>query len=611
MPSHASPSLFSPHLRQLSPQEQQESGGFPVDVSDKALFWHAPAPIAEATKAMLEEELINSTDELIYLLEEWLRLLGWLWIAEYIQSPLHNPRVEQLLFQWLVEGRRELSVGAWAYLGSTLSHLFESEHVPTKVRALQAFDYGDPNEPTTPLSRLLRYRNSFAHGSFAAVVQDILEHRRLLWGLLEQMEQLRHHPLIYWDTERESWWKANGKWEPFQDTGSLPTPSYPAQVWMLSSSEDETHLDLSHMVQIDPKARGIRYFSLQKESLERRRAFFFKREALKAHLERYEAMRQGELSFEESWSGEALPDLPEEQRNALFEKIEDLFVQYASKGPILTILGYPGSGKSGLLLEASKRLSHFDVTFLYRINHGDLTASASTCVRYFVRQFAQWLDEPQWLTKAEEQETPFEAFEQLLQLAWERGHRVLLGIDQFHLAYQPYQNEEQSLAQWIASLGHISNPGLGMLLTARPGYRDDLLGDGFIRLPISEYAKQEKYQGLLEELGLELRESSKKLTQEQVRFRRTLLFLLSAAPRPLTVFELCEVLERLWQQQPTLFRQRLIFTPQVERAVWELRPILRWESQEFEGEELRSYAPFCENFRRWLVEKLSYVINQH
>lgn len=188
---------------------------FPTDTGPDSLHWQATAPIAYSTIEMLREPLVNSADEMVYLLEVCLRHLGWLWLSEYVQGQHHDPSLDQLLFQHIGQNDREPSVGTWAYLGSRISHAFRQHGWSVSVPPLAAFVYGDPRDPQTHLSKLLTYRNHFAHGSFDTHIQDILEHREYLWQLLGPMQPLFcQHPIVFWDAADGLWRRANGHGSP-------------------------------------------------------------------------------------------------------------------------------------------------------------------------------------------------------------------------------------------------------------------------------------------------------------------------------------------------------------------------------------------------------------
>jgi len=179
-----------------------------------------------------------------------------------------------------------------------------------------------------------------------------------------------------------------------------------------------------------------------------------------------------------------------------------------------------------------------------------------------------------------------------------------LAVDQFHAAYKPYRHEPYSIYDLLIALKGLPSDQVCFLLSARPGYQDQLLGDTLIELPIAEYKKKEKYVEWLAQLGL-AEESSKPdrlFPPEEVRFRRCLLYLLGASPKAMSIFDCCDALEALQEQKPTLFPSDLLFTPHVERAIWELRPLLRWQHTHQENKRL--FSCFCQGFASWCQDEL-------
>lgn len=612
--SPSSSSLSSQHstAHLLSDIDIEKDGGFPIDTSPSAQHWQLPFPLASATQAMLTEELMNSSDELIFLLEVWLKHMGWLWVAEYFNAPEREPSLERVLFQWIAEGKRELSTGAWAYLGSKMAHLFSKRTWPIRNTALQAIQYGHPNDPETLLSKLIRYRNHFAHGSFSDAIDNILRHRKWLWQWLSPVqEQLILNPIYICNPQTGAWHKANAFWEEVEQL-----PSDVPEHWtafsmhpsgcvtqtsplfaMNASTNQKSHAPPAHEVMHTLYTWS--YFSIRKAGHQKRTALFSLHPAISEHLAIYEGMRQGLIDFSNSWENEPLPDIQESALQTCIQSIRSSLNTPDEERPrIVTLLGYPGSGKTGILARSTQFFPHFDAHFLYRIQYGNSTASLITCARYFIRQISAFLDEKEWLRRCKDKEV-IQTFRELLEYVAQRKVRIFIGIDQIHLGYTPYTGEKQSIADFFASIVASSND-LSFFFTARPGYRDGLLGDQEIHLPVTEHTQHSKYESLLHELGLDTYESSTGLTAQEVHFRTLLLFLLASAPRALTVFELCDVLEQTHRQFPHWLQQKDIFTPHVERALWELRPLLQWEKQPHAYQESTLFKPYCTHFAHWL-----------
>jgi hypothetical protein len=584
------------------------SPSFPLSLSNTSRHLRAPSPIASATIALLEEEPLHSTDELILLLESWLKHLGWLWIIEYLSQPACAPDLERLLFRWILDGERELSVGTWAYLGSTFQHGFAERGWLPKQRVLLHFSYGSPHDTNSPLSRLLRYRNSFAHGSFAAVLQDILEHRNVLWSLIAPMEELSACPLIAWDTHSQRWCTIDGLCAPVD----APPPTETGQQQIRIRLAQNEFIDVTDFFRVSlspapaPSTQiraTLAYTSLKKASREERIRLLSRHQPTANHLRQFQDLREGLLDFESELAKEPLPHMETKQRTALLATIQQALLAPSPRRPrMVTIMGYPGSGKSGILGQASQLFQGFDHICMYSLRFDDLTSSSVTFARFLLRKWATWYNKPEWLHR---NKPILQRIQHALQTIQSSPAKILIGIDQFHLAYRAYEHEEMSIAELVSNeLDQIPGDRIAFLMTARPGYREDMLGDEVFSLPIAEDTRSEKYHRYLQEIGLNKRHSILGISPREVHFRNLLLYLLANAPRALNAFEMCDVLAKFATQFPQFIQQSEIFTPRVERALWELRPLLTWERKQIERQEQTYYKPFCQHFREWCAKEL-------
>lgn len=593
------------------------SASFPRNTRSDSSHWQLPTPLAYSTLEMLREPLVNSADELIHLLEVWLRHMGWMWLVEYLHSDHQDDALDRVLFRTFLENQRELSVGRWAYMGSRISHLFRQKGWGVRL-PLCRFSYGDPRDQESSLSRLLRYRNSFAHGSFDAQEKDILRHRALLWSLIaETQKALEDNPIVFWDPESRCVRAANGHWSKQPDI-TLPAQE-PYLPYMLDNSghriqlapmvrirkvepEEREHHIYAHIEEIP--AWHLEYLSLHHSTSQQMQESFQHNPTVAAHLSRYQRQRQGYLDFRTDWEQARPPHQTERELQATLQHVVTaLEVRRVERPSYVLLLGYPGSGKTYFVAQAESLFQGFDHFVTYRLEPQSPTTSATTFLRYMLRALCPGSEA---LSSASSLDVLREAWFQQLHLLKAKKKRLLLGVDQFHLAYQPYREDSLTIYDLLSDLHGISSEQVAVLLTARPGYREKLLHDTCIRIPSTETPLVKKYSAMLEELGLNPIDFPDPATpgwsEEERMFQRMLLFVLSAAPRALSAFEVRETLEQLLGQKPNLFPPSFLFSPRIERTLWELRPLLVWKQNNPDPHKV--YAPYSASFGSWLLEHL-------
>ncbi len=636
----------------MSPTLSPTQESFPLHTQKDSAYWRIPAPLAYSTIEMLREPLINSADELILLLEAWLRHLGWLWIAEYLHGSEQDHALDRMLFRTFLEGQRELTVGNWAYIGSRISHLYRRNQWQVQIHPLLSFTYGDPRDKRSPLSQLLRYRNSFAHGSFDAQEQDILTHRSLLWSLLAPIQPLLEEcPIVFWDPKHNGVRAADGSWSPRPEfllpkqeaylpymmcSPTLNAPLAPfLHIRCIEAGESEHHI-YAHLPDVPPWY--LQYTSLHQLPDTARRLLFQGNPKVAQHREEYQQQRLGSIDLQPEWDKIRPPTMPKEDFQTLHQQLKTALDNTRDNQPNFVLLsGYPGSGKSIFVAQATQYFTGFDRVITYRLEPQSPTLSATTFLRYMLRELGSHgsritghgsgimrheLREGS-VQRSGDEKSPSEGislkqlsldelreefYQQLHQLRHQKC-RLLLAIDQFHLAYHPYREETLSICDVLSHIDGVSSQYMGVLLAARLGYRDNLLHDTQITIPPQDYPLQEKYDLMLEELGLHFVDfpdpDTIDLSEEERIFRRMLLFVLSTAPKPLTAFEARNALEDLLKQKPSLFPTNFLFSPRIARTLWDLRPVLLWESSQDTHNTDKTFTPFCKSFGTWLAENLA------
>jgi len=577
-------------------------------------YLHYPTPIAHAIQSLLQESLINSADELITLLEILLKHMGWLWIVEYIYSDHVDERLNHLLFSSILENQRSLSVGSWAYVGSNISRLYQKNDWDAQISVLQALDYGNPQDNLSPLSRLLSYRNSFAHGSFATINQEIISHRILMWEWLEPLKGFRDFPIAFRHPQHQEWLIADGHNSPLHAPPKniqhmQKVDAGPPEIILQTPAQQSFSLDkFLSLYPIQPQTKEVKplisfdYFSIPKSSKQEKRELLSARQKLAFSLKEYQSQKRGIFHFSEVWKKTARPKLPKREWLSIQNELKKCIdIENETRPTFVMLSGYPGSGKSAVIKQAKALFPQFDGIIKFQIRSSHISQSTAACISYFSRQIEKILELPHanhpHLTLQEVQSH----FQQVLDRLKEKDKRVLICIDRFHHAYQKMPHENTRIYDFLVRIRNVSSKHLVFLLTARPGYRNDLLGDAVVEMPVAELQKSECYVELLQELGLEKGNSTLGLSNEEVAFRRALLRILAGYPEGATVFQACDTLQRFQENHAQSFPKEFVFTPHVERAIWELRPLLAWEHRS-NANQVREkfFRPFCPHFASWI-----------
>jgi hypothetical protein len=129
----------------------------------------------------------ESAPETVALIEVTFRYLGSLWVAEYVHAGAFEPRVNRYLFDSLA---RPILTGHWVMLGAWLRALFLERRLEPVVEGLAAIEFGEPADEAHPVSRLLTFRNHFAHGSFVASPEETARNHARLAQLLSAVPGL-------------------------------------------------------------------------------------------------------------------------------------------------------------------------------------------------------------------------------------------------------------------------------------------------------------------------------------------------------------------------------------------------------------------------------------
>lgn len=519
-----------------------------------------PAPIAVALDVMVAEieasGEVTTADETAAAIEATLCWLGRVWVAEYLHATERDPacassEVNRELLE-RVASARPMTTGGWVGLGRRIRALLVGSE--TVVQGLSAVEFGDD------CAALLHFRNHFSHGSFALTLQEIRRHRSLLHHVLASVPALRAQLPLCREPETGTVRAASAGWPVVANPEGVDLPeAHPVVLGV-----DGRILDLYPLLVFESGAHGMR---LQVPAARMGIAGWASRAALAAWIERYTRERDGHLEY---LSASKPLDLPEQAAADLRQSMSGLVL----------VVAYPGCGGGGAVaaLTASDPLSlglsAFDAIRRVEVRPGELGQSGVTVAHVVLRLIEDALGEPsgsRQATSAELLESRGPLQTGLADLA-KAQKRALLGIENLELGVDAYREEPLSV---VDVYERLAGSAVTVVATTTPGAMDRPLFDRAVTVAVETAPDAAAVSAAIE-----------RLTAERPLHRRVLSHLCSVVAADL--FEVCDALDRD-QEQP-------VFEPAVERALWDLQPLLRWQRVERVGEDER-----VEQVRSWSV----------
>jgi hypothetical protein len=159
-----------------------------------------PTPLAHAARVLERETLRcgehTTADEVVGAIEALFSLVGRLWVAEYLAAGAPDASANRMLYDRVVTSGGRVLGGTWIGIGRTLRAVFLRRGLRPVAKGLLELDFGGPGDESNPVARLSAYRNSFAHGSFQSVVGDIRAHRGLLSSVIARLPFLEEQPFV-------------------------------------------------------------------------------------------------------------------------------------------------------------------------------------------------------------------------------------------------------------------------------------------------------------------------------------------------------------------------------------------------------------------------------
>jgi hypothetical protein len=493
--------------------------------------------------------------EVVALIEAVISFLGRLWVAEYLAAGAPDARLNRDLFDLL--GRRPL-LGHWVSLARRIREIFVAHALRTVVAGLDAVDYGSPDNPDHPVSRLIRYRNSFSHGSMAAVVEDIRLHRRLIAELMSLVPALIEQPIRWVGSDGGPPRLATLEWPLAPDRVGAGEP--PLQPFVVGA--EGAILRLYPLLYVVETEEGPDLRTPDGRDRTHPLTSLFEREALRIWYERYRHERRGHVKFDDVAVREVTP-VP----RAVFPELSEALADDAVS--LILVEAHPGCGKTVVLTrlrELAPRGRFADVS-IFVVSPGDLGQSGITFACFLLRRAEAALGLPDG-TYADDPAQLLGALRDAKERLRHAGRRVLVGLEDLHFGYAPYRGEPLTVADVYRSL---AGGAITVVATSHVGrIPRRVVFDHRILVPVPEASEVDR---------VSLARAVAELCPQGAPLRRRVLEQLVMHEQPLSLFAICDRLEE--DGSP-------VFEPAVERALWDLRPLLRTQR---DGSET-SWAPF-------------------
>lgn len=538
-----------------------------------------PAPLAGPLLVLLSELRTSgeatTADETSLAIEAFAAWMGRVWVAEYLHAlgddaSVSNEALNRDLRERLASGRPTLTgqwVGLWRRCRNTLKGR------STVIRGLDALSPGEPGDGS-PLDRLLRFRNHFSHGSFATTVLEIRAHRQLLHDCLDALPALRDQPVLCRDPETGRIQEARGAW-----------PESPSQPEDLAVGHptivgEAGQLDLYPLLAVRSAAGGLQ---LVPPGDHLPPAELLQHPALGAWIARYDRERLGHLPYPSPHAGSTPPDPA--HRAALAQALSE------GQPGLVLIEAHPGSGTEALVRAltdddpAKLGLDRFGARRRVSVHPGELGQSGSTVTHVILRATEEALGETEGtrggavLSRAEAQD----ALEQAARDLASAKTPIVIGLDGLHRGQHPYRGEPFTVLEvytWLASTA------VCLVATTHPGALNRPLFDRRLTLATPEQPDTADIERWL------------RAHVEPDSLNRRVLTALTQASAPLHLFALCDRLEHDGGET--------VFEPAVERALWDLQPVLQWRREPVEvqpgvTERVRLWSSFHPSVRESLT----------
>lgn len=519
-------------------------------------------PLQTLYRELEENGEATTADETASVIEALFSLLGRLWVAEYLEAVAWDtsavdPEVNrELLLQFSDE--RPMTLGKWVALARQIRERFVTLNKTTVLAGLAAADFGELGDEGHPVSKLLYFRNHFSHGSFDSTVSEIRQHRELLEELILRLPCLWKQPLVWCEATSGLVRRAAAGWPERPGVSGVPA----GQVAVLG---DKTALSLHPLLVVSQEESVRRLHGGETAAL---LTGLKTNAAIEVWLERYERERRGHIEYPLATSRPCPKAVVDFLRQALATPVGLVLVERR-----------PGCGVGGavdaLTPEDSLQLGLQRYAALGRVavKKGEVGQSGFAVAQMVLRLAEEALKKKEGHYAANMR--TLLSHDGLARAGSDlkaAGLHILLGIDGLEAGGASYRDEPLTVRQVYESL---TGTGITVVATLVTGVINRPLFDRRLEVPVEGDLDSEDLQRWVDQLG------SRSACHGRV------LDVLAAAREPMHLFEICDALDSAGGSK--------CFEPEVERALWDLQPLLTWERRNVPVEDV------TERVRVWQV----------
>jgi hypothetical protein len=505
-------------------------------ILDLARTERLPTPLARAARTLVEENKNSgehtTADEVVGAIEALFSLVGRLWVAEYLAAGAPDETANRMLYELVVANRRRLQCGAWIALGRMLRTTFLARGLTPVAQGLLSLDFGVISDDRHPVVRLSAYRNSFAHGSFQSAVEDIRAHRRLLSNLIGSLPFLDKQPFVL--ATSNGVLALRGQVEPVQLHNVQSGVDLPAMhpcllgadgrvvdLWPLAVGRDE-----KGMVGLCwPTKKDVGPKEIVKHTHFVSWFVRFQRE-LQGHVEAMATC----LGAPTNWP-----------------QATDAVSAFALRRGLLLLETAPGAERAGVLATWAD-----EATVRWKVVPHELMGSGLVFVKALLRASERALGLDDGSLPCREPESWRTAMMDVAARVEAAGVVIRVALDDLHLGDAPARPDEPSIQEvWRAMAG---GPFLALAGLVRQWSQRPLPCDGKVSFGWSECTDRR----VLADFFLQRVVSD---------LHRDVMAALEVAAGPVDLFELSDAIEHIRGGGR-------VFEPAVERAVWDLAPVL-------------------------------------
>ncbi len=486
-----------------------------------------------------EDSGVGTTpDETADVIEALFLLIGRLSLAELwhaVSTERMSITDKEVLTSMLdakdIQSNPRLTMGRWVGFSRRINHLFQEKKVPMFTDGLLTVDWGQG--PNNAVNQLVAFRNRFAHGSFSAPLNIIEHHYQILIDLFTQIKGLYTHLFVASPTVGI---QTHTTWHQGRPIICLQTPStLNDTVWLGKPTDHEDNtwrwMELTPFFTTSSTDTGLDLVLSQFAVLTVED--FFSNERLLAWQAQYDKEYAGDINRIPSIKRRQVPNIPEALKDTVTKTLRE------HHGDTVQIIGHPGTGLSSILPYFVETTPSFENVLFWNIEEGDITQSGIA----LLNAIEKILDISH--KKSVSLDERIKHFTQS-----EQSDSLLLVVDGLEYAYQAYRREPYTV---LEVLNHLIETNITSVLVS---YFSDTRQHIF-------YDEQIVWNSTTVINPAQLQFEYKRLCQSTLE--RTILETLQNDTKSL--FDLCDALDTKLNT--------LVFEPEVEYALWKLRPLLR------------------------------------